>query len=139
MPYYSHQEITEYNKLYREICSDVSKKVNVQLELIPIMRFRGKSQRIDQRLLNLIKESDIFIADITGNNINVIFEIGFAESSSLPMILLKNEADKDTFVPFDMDKLQYLPYPDKGYYNDIKLKVTGNLIEILKRDFNIPA
>lgn len=137
MPYYSHSEITEYNKLYKEICSDVSKKASVQLELIPIMRFRGKSQRIDQRLLNKIKECDIFIADITGNNINVIFEIGYADSRDLPMILLKNEADSETIVPFDMDKLQYLPYPNKGYYNDIKTKVTGNLIEILKNEFNL--
>jgi hypothetical protein len=137
MPYWSHSEINEYNKLYKEICIDVSKKANVELELIPIMRFRGKSQRIDQRLLDKIKECDIFIADITGNNINVIFEIGFAESRDLPMILLKNEKDEKTVVPFDMDKLQYLPYPDKGYYNDIKLKVSGNLIEILKKEFNL--
>ena len=129
--------MNEYNKLYKEICIDVSKKANVELELIPIMRFRGKSQRIDQRLLNKIKECDIFIADISGNNINVIFEIGYAESMDLPMILLKNEKD-DSIVPFDMDKLQYLPYPDKGYYNDIKSKVSGNLSQILKENpFNL--
>jgi hypothetical protein len=137
MPYYSHSEINEYNKLYKEICLFVSNKANVELELIPIMRFRGKSQRIDQRLLDKIKECDIFIADITGNNINVIFEIGFAESRDIPMILLKNEDDKDTIVPFDMDKLQYLPYPNKGYYNDIKQKVIGNLTEILAKEFNV--
>jgi hypothetical protein len=137
MPYYSFHEIVEYNKLYKEICNDVSKKANVLLELIPIMHFRGKSQRIDQRLLDMIKTCDIFIADITGNNINVIFEIGFADARNIPMILLKNESDKSTIVPFDMDKLQYLTYPDRGYYNSIKAKVTGNLIETLKKDFKI--
>jgi len=136
MPYYSHSEITEYNKLYKEICSEISKKANIELELIPIMRFRGKSQRIDQRLLDKIKECDIFIADISENNINVIFEVGYADSREIPMILLKNEKDK-TIVPFDMDKLQYLPYQDRGYYNDIKMKVTGNIKEILEKDFNI--
>lgn len=143
MPYWSHSEINEYNKLFKEICIDVSKKANVELELIPIMRFRGKSQRIDQRLLNKIKECDIFIADISGNNINVIFEIGYADSTDIPMILLKKEPDKDkdgkdVIVPFDMDKLQYLPYPEKGYYNDIKSKVSGNLTQILKENpFNL--
>lgn len=138
MPYYSYSEINEFNKLYKEICIDVSKKAKMELELIPIMRFRGKSQRIDQRLLEKINECDIFIADITENNINVIFEVGYAESKDLPMILLKNESDK-TIVPFDMDKLQYLPFPNKGYYNDIKLKVTGNILEILRKDFNLNA
>lgn len=136
MPYWSHAEINEYNKLYKEICTEVSKKLKVELELIPIMRFRGKSQRIDQRLIDKINECDIFIADITGNNINVIFEVGYAESKNKPMILFKNGEDKE-LTPFDMDKLQYLPYPDKGYYNDIKSKAVGNLIAILKQDFKV--
>lgn len=136
MPYWSHAEINEYNRLYKEVCLSISKKANIELELIPIMRFRGKSQRIDQRLIDKINECDIFIADITDNNINVIFEVGYAESKNKPMILLKNESDKEP-APFDMDKLQYLPYPNKGYYNDIKTKVTGNLSEILRRDFKV--
>ncbi len=136
MPYYGHATINDYNKLYKELCAEVSKKANVQVELIPIMRFRGKSQRIDQRLLDKIKECDVFVADITGNNINVIFEVGFAECAGIPMILLKNE-DDEIKSPFDMDKLQYLPYPTQGYYNEIKSKVSNNLIEILTRDYNI--
>jgi nucleoside 2-deoxyribosyltransferase len=136
MPYYSHSTVNDYNKLFREICSDVSKKANVQIELIPIMRFRGKSQRIDQRLLDKIKECDVFVADITGNNINVIFEVGYAECRGIPMILLKKEED-EVKSPFDMDKLQYLPYPSEGYYNDIKSKVSNNLVEILSKEYNI--
>ena len=136
MPYWSHSEINEYNKLYKEICSDISRKAKIELELIPIMRFRGKSQRIDRRLLDKIDECSVFIADITGNNINVIFEVGYAEHKNVPMILLKNESD-ETIVPFDMDKLQYLPYANKGYYNDIKAKVINNLTEILRKDLKI--
>ena len=136
MPYWSHHEITEYNTLFREVLTNIEKKANIQLELIPIMRFRGKSQRIDQRLIDLVEECDIFIADITGNNINVIFEIGYAEAKSKPMILIKEEKDK-TKVPFDMDKLQYIPYPKAGYYNAIKNTINLNLSEILKKDFNI--
>lgn len=137
MPYWSHAEINEYNKLYKEVCSEVSRKMKIELELIPIMRFRGKSQRIDRRLLDKIDECDLFIADITGNNINVIFEVGYAESKEKPMILFKNELDTEHHVPFDMDKLQYLPYPDKGYYNDIKNKAVNNLIHILKTDLHV--
>lgn len=136
MPYWSHPEITEFNTLFKEVLSDIQRKGKVELELIPIMRFRGKSQRIDQRLIDKIEECDIFIADITGNNINVIFEIGFAEAKNKPIILIKQEKDK-TKVPFDMDKLQYIPYPKDGYYNAIKSTINLNLTEILKKEFHI--
>ncbi|MBI2258198.1 MAG: hypothetical protein HYU67_04790 [Flavobacteriia bacterium] len=136
MPYWSHGEVNEYNSLFKEICSKVSEKAKINLELIPIMRFRGKSQRIDQRLLDCINECDIFVANITGNNLNVVFEVGYADHKGVPIILLKEESDYCD-VPFDMDKLQYLPYKKEIYYNDIKTKLTGNILAILTKDFNI--
>ena len=136
MPYWSHPEVSEYNKLFAEAIKEVEKKAKVDLELIPIMRFGGKSQRIDQRLINQIKECDIFIANITGSYANVIFEVGFAEAMERPMILLKEEHD-EAIVPFDMDKLQWIPYLKETYYNSIKGIVVRNLIEILKKDFKV--
>ena len=114
----------------------------VKYKLIPIMRFRGAAQRIDQRLIKCIKECDIFIADITGNNENVIFEVGLAEGAGKRILLIREDNDtitdkcfikKDDCIknnmhpPFDMDKLQYIPYSATGYYNDIKRIVKNNL------------
>lgn len=136
MPYWSHAEVSEYNNLFKEVCKDVSTKLNTTVELIPIMRFSGKSQRIDSRLIKCIKECDVFIADITGTNMNVIFEVGLAEGLSKPMIIVKDEKDL-TIPPFDMDKLQYIPYNKSIYYSAIKGIVTRNLISLLKEDFKI--
>lgn len=136
MPYWSHAEVTEYNNLFKEICIATSKKLNVEVELIPIMRFSGKSQRIDARLIEKIKECNVFIADITGCNQNVIFEVGYAEGQNKPMILIKAEQD-ETLSPFDMDKLQYIPYDKNVYYNAIKGIITRNLSELLKKEFKI--
>lgn len=136
MPYWSHQEVNEYNTLFKEILLEVTKKAKVELELIPIMRFRGKSQRIDKRLLNSINECDIFIADITGNNDNVIFEIGYAEAKEKHMIIIKSEKD-ESVVPFDMDKLQWIPYQKETYYNSIKGIIKNNLAEILRKEHGI--
>ncbi len=150
MPYVSHKQVNEYNKLFKEVLKEIQEKEKVELELIPIMRFRGASQRIDQRLIKKIKECDIFIADLTSCNDNVIYEIGLAEGNNKPMILIKAENDviKVPFdkneeyvqsagkVPFDMDKLQYIPYSSTGYYNDIKSIIKNNLPEILKVKYN---
>lgn len=139
MPYWSHSEVNEYNKLFKEILKDTQTQtgLNVHLELIPIMRFKGKSQRIDQRLLDSIRKCDIFIADLTDCNENVMYEVAFAEGCGKISVLIKDEADTKNTLPFDMDKRQYIPYDKKVYYSDIKTKVTNQLKAILAEDFKM--
>ena len=147
-PYVSHKRIVDINKLFKEVLEELSKNQPYKLELIPIMHFRGESQRIDQRLIQKIKECDIFIADVSDCNSNVIFEIGLAEGNDKPKILIKAEEDKRQTpfdeakilkkqIPFDMDKLQYIPYSETGYYNDIKSIMKNNIPEILVNRFGL--
>lgn len=160
MPFISMPHVTEFNKLFNEVLDELNKKgdtEHIRYELTPIMLFRGASQRIDQRLIAKIKACDIFIADITGNNENVIFEVGLAQGYGKPCLLIRAEDEKkvgkivvkdEVFeknweyvkyvragaaVPFDMDKLQYIPYAKNGYYNNIKRIVHNNLPEIVKQ------
>lgn len=139
MPYWSHQLVNEYNRLFKEILKDVQTQsgLNIDLELIPIMRFTGKSERIDKRLLESIRKCDIFVADLTGCNPNVLYEVAFAEGCNKISVLIKDENDEESILPFDMDKRQYIPYDDSIYYNDIKAKVTRQLKTILKEDFKM--
>lgn len=152
MPYISFKRVNDFNKLFNEVLQEISeKKVEAKLSLIPIMRFRGNSQRIDSRLIKCIKECDIFIADLTTCNDNVIFEVGLAEGNNKPMLLIKAESDTSNIpfdeaelklkelVPFDMDKLQWIPYSSSGYYNDIKNIMRNNIPEILKERYGIPT
>lgn len=146
MPYISFKRVNEYNKLFKEVLDEISKNTGFGLDLIPIMRFRGESQRIDRRLIDKIKECDIFIGDLTTVNNNVIFEIGLAEGNNRKILLIKSEEDtarlpfdeatkldKGKLIPFDLDKLQYIPYSNSGYYNDIKSIMRNNLPVILEQ------
>lgn len=153
MPYISFKRVNEYNKLFKEVLSEISQKVGFGLELIPIMRFRGESQRIDRRLIDCIKMCDIFVADLTTVNDNVIFEVGLAEGNNKKILLIKAEEDtehlpfdkatqldKKKRIPFDLDKLQYIPYSNSGYYNDIKNILKNNIpviVEQLKKENNV--
>mgnify|MGYP003306568717 CR=1 FL=1 len=151
MPYISFKRVNDFNKLFTEVIEEISeKKVAAKVKLIPIMRFRGNSQRIDSRLIKCIKKCDIFIADLTRCNDNVIFEVGLAEGNNKPILLIKAESDTSQMpfdeaelklkeqVPFDMDKLQWIPYSSSGYYNDIKNIVRHNLPIILKENYDVP-
>ncbi len=138
MPYFSHARVTEYNKLFKEAIKEVEEAIDLPFELIPIMRNRGESERIDQRLLNQIRDCDIFIADLTGKNENVLYETAFAEGVGVPSLLIKkdNEVDADgneVVMPFDMDKRQYVPYQEDSYYSSIKSIVKHNLPKILEK------
>lgn len=151
MPYVSFKRVNDFNKLFKEVLEkEIPQKINAEIELIPIMRFKGSSQRIDQRLIKSIRDCHVFIADITGINENVIFEIGVAQGMDIPCLLIKANPDSDIRgifdeagldidkgIPFDMDKLQYVPYSLTGYYNDIKAIVKNNVIEILKVNYGV--
>ena len=65
-----------------------------------------KAYRVDQELLsrsipnsieNGIRESVIFIADITGNNPNVLNEIGYAQALGKPIILISQDSPQCPF------------------------------------------
>lgn len=138
MPYFSHPRVTDYNVLFKEALKVVEDASDLPftLELMPIMRHRGESERIDDRLLAQIRECDIFIADLTGVNLNVMYETAFAEGLKIPTLLIKKENDLDSNgekieLPFDMDKRQYVPYNQETYYNQIKSIVKNNLPDML--------
>lgn len=146
MPYISFKRVNEYNKLFKEVLEEISKKEGFGLELIPIMRFRGEAQRIDRRLIDCIKQCDIFIGDLSTVNDNVIFEVGLAEGCNKKILLIRAEEDtsrlpfdqatllnKEKDVPFDLDKLQYIPYSNSGYYNDIKSIMRNNIPVIVAK------
>jgi hypothetical protein len=58
---------------------------------------------MDQILLNL-EQVDILVADITGNNPNVMYEIGIYHSFGKPALILKDRsvASKEEASPFDI-------------------------------------
>jgi hypothetical protein len=138
MPYWSHQKVNEYNKLFKEALAEIQSKAksNIILDLIPIMRFKGASERIDKRLLDCIKKCDVFVADITECNPNVLFEVAYAEGSGKHKLLIKAEKD-DSVPPFDMDKMQWIPYDKETYYSSIKSILINNISAILTDNFDV--
>ena len=56
---------------------------------------------------NGIMQSQFVIADITGNNANVFYELGMAHAIGIPVIVLAQDADA---VPFDLKSRRILIY-----------------------------
>lgn len=139
MPYYSDTKVNAYNKLFKEALEDIQSTLTLPftLELLPIMRAVGVSERIDERLLRQISECAIFVADLTGVNKNVLYETAYAEGKGIAPLLLKKRDDFDSqgneiTLPFDMDKRQYIPFDETNYYTSIKQIATRHIKRIIE-------
>lgn len=64
-------------------------------------------ERILDRIYNQIDKADYIIADMTGKNPNVFYEVGYAHALDKPVILLTKTADE---IPFDLRHHPHIIY-----------------------------
>jgi hypothetical protein len=62
---------------------------------------------ITEAIFSSLLSADLVIADITGANPNVMYELGFAHAGRLPVILISRELPE---LPFDIASLRVLVY-----------------------------
>lgn len=134
------KEVIRYNNVYEQALKEVlgSNNPHIHLELIPIMLRKGKAIRIDSQILKEIEEADIFIGDITENNHNVVFEIGYAAALNKPSIILRKSSFTEP-PPFDIDKILYkqYEYDDANFEKSLTTILKVNIPVILKEDFDL--
>lgn len=85
------------------------------------------------------KRAKIMLADLTGKNPNVFYELGLAHALSKPVILLTESLDD---VPFDLKALRIIEYdknlPEWG--KELKIKISSAIKEVLEKpNESVPA
>lgn len=85
-------------------------------------------ERILDRIYNQISKADVIIADMTGRNPNVYYEVGYAHGIGKDVILLTQDS---TDIPFDLKH-----FPHIIYNNNIK-KLSEQLYAKLDWYFNL--
>lgn len=68
------------------------------------------SEGILDRIFNQISKADVIVADMTGRNPNVFYEVGYAHALGKTVILLTQNADD---IPFDLKHRQHTVYGGK--------------------------
>jgi hypothetical protein len=68
------------------------------------------NERILDRIYNQIAKADLVIADMTGRNPNVFYEVGYAHALGKLTILLTQKADD---IPFDLKHFPHIVYGAK--------------------------
>ena len=85
---------------------------------------------IIQEIWKLISRSSLMVADVTGKNPNVFYELGIAHTVGRDVIIItQNEQD----VPFDIRNYQYFQYTANNDEGKQKLRSDlGNLLKDVK-------
>jgi hypothetical protein len=138
MPYYEdNPEIMEgFNAAYERVINRIRATYpHVSISLYPIMQYEGKTRDIIQNMINEINNCSIVIADITGGNPNVGYELGIARALKKPTIIMRKENDKDK-VPFDYDHDVRNPYKENAI-NTLEDEAYNNIVAILRDDFGV--
>ena len=104
----------------------------------PVEQRKRKSERVDQekftgdivkRVKERIKSSELVIADITGNNPNVFFEIGYAAGIGKEIVLISQKQE----IPFDLRTERQITYDPQELI--LLVNQLGELLDaILTRD-----
>ena len=94
MPYYDDSTVDDYNASIEETCTELSAQHGLNVQLFPIMRVNAPTGDLIQDIFQKIDRCSIFIADITTNNANVLYEFGYAKGKGKDYILLLNKDKK---------------------------------------------
>lgn len=84
-----------------------------------------------ERIFNQINKADVVVADMTGRNPNVFYEVGYAHALGKNIILLTKSADD---IPFDLKHQQHLVY--EGSISKLKEMLSTNIKWALEQEKN---
>ena len=81
-------------------------------------------------ILNLTKEAKIVLADLTGRNPNVFYELGLAHAFEKPVILVTQSRDD---VPFDLRQQRNIEYSmdDPDWVENLQVNISKSIEETL--------
>jgi len=77
------------------------------------------TEGILERIFNQINKADIIVADMTGRNANVFYEVGYAHALGKIVLLLTQNVDD---IPFDLINKQHIVYAGRIEILKSKLK-----------------
>ena len=134
MPYFSKSKIDEYNKIYKDYVDELNKIYGAKILLNKIMSPTGTTVNLIDDIIQKIKRCDIFISDITENNPNVTYEMGWAEALNKKIIIVK---EKSSDLPkSDYLRLDYKPYDKECLCTSLSEIIKTNISKILEEDYH---
>lgn len=90
---------------------------------------------MDQVLLNL-EQADMLVADLTGNNPNVLYELGVYHAFGKPYVVVKDASDtSDTQTPFDIADYRHhdISFRDTDTARNVLRPLLNTILSLIDR------
>ena len=101
---------SDFDDIYKIGIKEASKKCNVRAERLDEQLF---GEGMLDRIYRQIDVADFVIADLSGRNANVFYELGYAHAKDKICILLTKDAED---IPFDLKHKRHIVYGDSITY-----------------------
>jgi nucleoside 2-deoxyribosyltransferase len=98
---------TDFDDIYNYGIKESCKDAVTYCERVDEQIFQ---ETILERIYNQIAKADLIIADMTGRNPNVFYEVGYAHALNKPTILLTQNSED---IPFDLKHYPHIIYDKK--------------------------
>lgn len=108
-----------FTDIYLSGIKSVAKSVGAYAERLDEQVF---TEGMLERIYNQISRADVIIADMTGQNVNVFYEVGYAHALGKQVLLLTQRADD---IPFDLKHRTHIVY--SGKIEELKKKLKPKL------------
>ncbi len=124
--------VMPFSPLYQ---TQYEKVIKPAIEESKIQCVRGdeiySKQRIVDDIWDSIKKCRFIIAELTGRNPNVLYEVGLAHAIGKPVIIITRNGDD---VPFDLKDLRYLYYDtnDPHWGENLKIALKKLIDKVLE-------
>jgi uncharacterized protein (TIGR02996 family) len=105
--------------IIRDSGNKASTECNIELQVFRADDISDPG-RISMQVLDAIRESDMVIADLTGSNPNVMYELGYAHALEKTVVLL-NQAVHES--PFDVKDFRQIVYDRSRLLRDCQVRL----------------
>ncbi len=95
-----------FDDIYKLGIQAIAKECDIVAERVDEQKY---SESILERIYRQIETADFIVADMTGRNANVFYEVGFAHARNKLCTLLTQSADD---IPFDLKHHRHIVYGD---------------------------
>lgn len=114
------------DKLFRHVLEPVCKECGFEAVRVDQM---NDPDSINQTIIDKLNTSELVIADMTGHNPNVFYEIGYRRCTGKPIIHLRN---KNETIPFDVNSIRTFDYDltDLDSVDEIKERLVKTINQL---------
>lgn len=138
MPYFKKHDgnepdedlMNDYRDIYKRCFDSITVETGIPIHMFPIMNDAGLSEDMIDNIMNEIENCDIFIADITNSNPNVLYELGRAHALKKNCIIVKS--DIDSVTSSDIRNIRHYLYKNNSKSTTLLNEVRKNIVAYLE-------